>query len=88
MAKNNIISWKQYKAMMDRYQDHSQAGLPLAEFVRNETVRLSISRGVIYSYLTGRTRTEWYQRYYASNEPTQEIEGFIVHHPLTRMAWL
>lgn len=94
MATNYKVSWRKYRAFMQRFEDFKQ-DYPkgnVKQFLVEQAPRMGVEVSVLYKYIHGTVRESWYNRFYAANEPKvptkREVEGFIINHPLTRQAWV
>ena len=94
MGMKDKVSWRKYKAFMQRFEAFKveQPDGNVKQFLREQAPRMDVEVSVLYKYIHGTVREEWYDRFYAENQPEvptkREVEGFIVNHPLTRQAWV
>ena len=94
MSMSDKVSWRKYKAFMQRFEqfklDHPNGNVK--QFLRDESPRMGVQVSVLYKYIYGTVRADWYERFYIENAPKtptkREVEGFIINHPITRQAWV
>ena len=94
MYNKDKVSWRKYKAFMERFEqfkaDHPDGNTK--QFLREESPKMGVEVSVLYKYIYGTVREEWYERFYAENTPKVptklEVEGVIINHPISKTKWV